>query len=766
MANGLSPRTSMSTRFNDAVSRLPSRNFLAASLLITLLGAAVRLSNLGHDSLWMDEILTRHRVVQGADAAIAALDARDHLPLLYSLVELVLRILPEHEVTLRLPSAITGILSIPLLIAFGHAVRLPRPGLWAAMLLAIIPFHLRYSQEARHYAMLLFFSLLSLYWLYRALAQNRQREWLFFALVTGVNLLTHYSAWLLLAAEGSLIVIWAIAAVRRRGLQTLLPLSVAMLVLGLVLLFLLPRALATLQANAGPDAAMGTTAAASLATWLREIWLALGFGKPLPAILMVTGAAIGLGYLFYTRHWLLVTLLILTAVVPTALIQLLQVSRWALPKYVIYLLPGYLLCCGIALQLLVEGMAYRLPWPSDPRARQGSLALLLAAILLILAWSPLQREYDYMLRDWRSAAAGLGRAATGDDIVVALAVDTANGYNVGGVVAPYYLDRAYRVLDGNHLSLDAAEALEGREGRVTALVLNANGAVKPLDSFWQVMPYANGLYAMLPAEQTTDVLVQLTSLYESVIPFATVPSPRCALQGKLAMLRLAQGQFESARDTLAAVDPACPLGASERARLQVMIGQGLLTRALKEGNDEGVVELAAELLQSNPRDELALAALAQANLLEMFLSGTVVVADNLAPEPLSVRRFTMPHNGDSGDVLFMHPPAAASFNLQLPPEAVSLHTRLALAPESWEWGGDGATFVVRLQPEGGEEQEIFRRHIDNSTAEQNWHPVDISLAEFAGQTVTITLATENGPAGDGTGDWAGWERPLLLRERL
>jgi hypothetical protein len=50
----------------------------------------------------------------------------------------------------------------------------------------------------------------------------------------------------------------------------------------------------------------------------------------------------------------------------------------------------------------------------------------------------------------------------------------------------------------------------------------------------------------------------------------------------------------------------------------------------------------------------------------------------------------------------------------------------------------------------------------NSSDERNRQMVEISLADYAGQKVILTLATENGPAGDGTGDWAGWETPHIL----
>ena len=142
------------------------RSALIWAVAITLLAVALRILYLGHDSLWFDEVLTRHAAVAGFSSAAAAdLGSRDHLPLLYWLTAAALRFLPEHEVVLRLPSALAGILTVPLVIAFGPAMRLPGAGLWpqaalwAAFLLAVSPFHIHYSQEARHYALLLFFSL-------------------------------------------------------------------------------------------------------------------------------------------------------------------------------------------------------------------------------------------------------------------------------------------------------------------------------------------------------------------------------------------------------------------------------------------------------------------------------------------------------------------------------------------------------------------------------------------------------------------------------
>ncbi len=101
--------------------------------------------------------------------------------------------------------------------------------------------------------------------------------------------------------------------------------------------------------------------------------------------------------------------------------------------------------------------------------------------------------------------------------------------------------------------------------------------------------------------------------------------------------------------------------------------------------------------------------------------------------------------------------------VDLPPEPAALRFRVALDPQSWEWGGDGVTFVVTAQGGGEPAQELYRRHLGRDAAGRGWHAAEVSLAEWAGRAVTITLSTEAGPAGDGTADWAGWDSPRIVR---
>ncbi|HSG15745.1 MAG TPA: hypothetical protein VLE70_05410, partial [Anaerolineae bacterium] len=84
--------------------------------------------------------------------------------------------------------------------------------------------------------------------------------------------------------------------------------------------------------------------------------------------------------------------------------------------------------------------------------------------------------------------------------------------------------------------------------------------------------------------------------------------------------------------------------------------------------------------------------------------------------------------------------------------------------QSSAWDGDGVTFVVTVQENGGPVVELYRQHLANDVRGHGWHPVQVSLADHAGKEITLTLAADHGPAGDGTGDWAGWESPRFFWE--
>lgn len=130
---------------------------LAAVGLVTLFGAFLRLQGLGTQSLWLDEAVSLHNALVFGEGGLRALAGADHIAPLHSvLIWAVVNLIGQSEVSLRLPSALFGILTIPAI--FMLAKRLfgsVRTALIGATLVALSPYAIWYSQEARMYAMFL-----------------------------------------------------------------------------------------------------------------------------------------------------------------------------------------------------------------------------------------------------------------------------------------------------------------------------------------------------------------------------------------------------------------------------------------------------------------------------------------------------------------------------------------------------------------------------------------------------------------------------------
>jgi hypothetical protein len=175
---------------------------LGALLIIFFLGMGLRLYQLDADSLWLDEIVTARKAQLGLLSIPQTVAQTDTFPpLLYMLTHLFIRFSGDSEFVIRLPAALLGSASILLIYGVGSMLWTRMEGLAAAFLLAVNPWHIRYSQEARWYALMVFLSLLSLIFLLKALKGNSRGSWLAFALVTALALYNHYFAFLILPAE-------------------------------------------------------------------------------------------------------------------------------------------------------------------------------------------------------------------------------------------------------------------------------------------------------------------------------------------------------------------------------------------------------------------------------------------------------------------------------------------------------------------------------------------------------------------------------------
>jgi mannosyltransferase len=172
--------------------------------VILLIGLGLRLRGLNHQSLWIDESLSWLVGLLPLDESLTWI-LRDfvHPPFYYLLLRAALR-LGQSEFILRLPSAIAGTIAIPVIYKLGRDSGGPfesrrATGLLTAALLAVNPFQIWYSQEARQYGLAFLLALVTMY-LFQGLSEGKS-GWLGFVIVSALAYVTHYYALLLVLVQ-------------------------------------------------------------------------------------------------------------------------------------------------------------------------------------------------------------------------------------------------------------------------------------------------------------------------------------------------------------------------------------------------------------------------------------------------------------------------------------------------------------------------------------------------------------------------------------
>ncbi len=167
----------------------------AGDVGLLLLATLTRMWGLGRPSLWLDEAFSHLFAVLPLQMAWQAIivDAV-HPPLYYLLLRPWLTLAGGSEFALRLPSALAGVLTVALLLRAGRRWLGRRATGWSGLLLAVNPFHIWYSQEARMYALLGLLWLGSLWAFWQAVHRQRPGAWTLLGVLSALAYLTHYFA--------------------------------------------------------------------------------------------------------------------------------------------------------------------------------------------------------------------------------------------------------------------------------------------------------------------------------------------------------------------------------------------------------------------------------------------------------------------------------------------------------------------------------------------------------------------------------------------
>jgi uncharacterized membrane protein len=392
-----------------------SRQYTALLLAVfTIAGAWLRLSHLGTKSLWLDE---------GATVALARTSwqhfawvwwyGEANLQTVYFLMMRAWIHLGQSEVWLRLPSALFGIASIPLIFLVARKFMEAVPALASSALLAFNPTAVSYSQDARSYTLTICLVLLSTYCFVGAVELGRRKDWLIWTIVSVLAFYSHDFAALVLVAQAVSLFFKAKPA----------PWRPVVICGATILLAALPGV--TYVFRASPE---NLHFAWMPRPSVKELWhLAMFFGgsgvKIIVAIILWVA---GLLAIFRSHRqnqgqgefWrgMLIVLWAFLPVVLTAVISLLHPIF--LQRYMIFSLPATILLAGLGINALGRWHA----------------GVVLVTALCAISISTILRDYNKPREDWRGASSAILSSASPGDAVVFFPFYTR-------VMFDYYRDR-------------------------------------------------------------------------------------------------------------------------------------------------------------------------------------------------------------------------------------------------------------------------------------------------------------------------------------
>lgn len=369
------------------------------------LAAALRFCDLGGQCFFHDEIFELHVAKNSIPYIFRAISAAPvHSPL-NQLISHCFLYFGHSEFILRLPAAIWGVLGVWVIYLAGTCFFNRRVGLLGAFLLAISSYHIRYSQEARMYALLVLATLLSQYFFWRVLRQGGRRYALGYILSTTLALHTHLFAVFVLAAQVIFVGLRRLLFGRTRENRAALRFFPGSLLV-IFLLFLprlIPAAGNLLSQESFVEVKVGAVPVAR--GWTpRSVQL-----TDLTTILTLFGGGTGLAFYLYFGLWVIgvegslkrwggaTAYLVLTAALPFVSFLVFKPARIFGVRYLIFLLPVYYLLVAAGVERLgrVAGALHRRLRPGKSW-REAAYYLPVTLIFLAAGFQPLQLYY----RDW------------------------------------------------------------------------------------------------------------------------------------------------------------------------------------------------------------------------------------------------------------------------------------------------------------------------------------------------------------------------------
>lgn len=194
-----------------SIRQIPAETW--ALVAITVIAAVIRIITIDNQSFWQDEALTAYEAHLPFGAMLSTVAHVETTPPLYFvLVWCWAHLFGTSEIALRSISTIAGVAVVPIAYIAGRELISRWTGLLAAAFVALNPFLIWYSQEARSYMLLAALTAASFLWFVRALADPSRRNLAWWAGCSALAVMTHFFAGFLIAPEA----LWLLWRSRRR----------------------------------------------------------------------------------------------------------------------------------------------------------------------------------------------------------------------------------------------------------------------------------------------------------------------------------------------------------------------------------------------------------------------------------------------------------------------------------------------------------------------------------------------------------------------
>ncbi len=154
--------------------------------------SAITLATIGNSSIWFDESFGAY-MIRFNFAEIFHFTALDvHPPLYYWLLKLWSLVFGNSDVALRSMSVLFGVVALVFAYLLIRKLFSQKAALWTLPLLVVMPFFVRYAQEARMYTLVVAIALAATYVLTFAVTEKKWKWWIIYGVLVALGMWTHY----------------------------------------------------------------------------------------------------------------------------------------------------------------------------------------------------------------------------------------------------------------------------------------------------------------------------------------------------------------------------------------------------------------------------------------------------------------------------------------------------------------------------------------------------------------------------------------------